>query len=134
MYLNGNGRAIPAVVTGASLARRLRAMTAAQRACSAADVDDGRTPLVDLTAKSIAALHQVSMPYLLAAKKLSPEEREQVRRGERPLVQPKAKQPELPLSLAEFDDVKLIEAIRTIGVERTLEAATAVEAQARANA
>jgi hypothetical protein len=122
-YQNGNGHAIRMAMTGASLAHRLRRMTAAQRACSAADVDDGKVALVDLTAKSIAALHQVSLPYMQAAKKLSPAERDQVRRGERPLVpaRPRAAPEAAPFDW--LDDAAFIEVIRQIGVDRTLDAA-----------
>jgi len=127
-YSNGNDRAIPECVTGAGLARRLRTMNAVQRACAAADVDDGTTVLVALTTKTVADLFQVSVPYVAAAAKLSPAERDLVRRGVRPLIPTRApRAATAPFDWATVNDDVLVEAVRMIGVERAPHAAVAVE-------
>jgi hypothetical protein len=130
-YTNGNGQAIRLAMTGASLARRLREMTPAQRACSAADVDDGKVALVDLTAQSIAALHQVSVPYMMAAKRLSSAERDQVRRGQRSLVIPSRARPPAGIDYARDLKTVLAAAMAARGVDHVLD--VAIEAEARTN-
>jgi len=115
-YMNGSRRAI----TGASLAQRRRRMSAAERACLAADIVDGRIVLQGLTVKAIAALVGVSIGPVNHALRLTPEQREQVRRGDRPLVLPRPPR-------ADFE--ALLQAIRRAGLNRTLEAAVEIEAE-----
>ena len=57
-YANGYRRAI----TGASLAQLRRRMSAAERACLAADIVDGRVVLQGLTVKAIAAQRGIRGP------------------------------------------------------------------------
>jgi len=113
-YTNGHRRAI----TGAGLAQLRRRMSAAERACLAADIIDGRVILQGLTAKAVAALVGVNLGYVDHALRLTPEQREQVRRGDRPLVSPRP-------PCADFD--ALVDAIRRAGLDRTLEAAVEAE-------
>jgi len=120
-YTNGHRRAI----LGASLARLRRDMSAAKRACLAADIVDGRVVLQGLTIRAIATLVGVNLDYVHRALRLTPEQREQVRRGDRPLVLPRT-----PASHIDWDainDDDLVEAVRRIGLERALAAAVAVE-------
>ena len=71
------------------------------------------------------------MSYIDAALHCTPEQRERVRRGERPLVLPKGTAP-APAAPAMFDwntvdDDVLAETVRLIGIDRTLDAAVAAE-------
>ena len=59
-YSNGSRRAI----SGAGLAQLRRRMSAAERACLAADIVDGRIVLQGLTVKAIAALVGVNVGYV----------------------------------------------------------------------
>jgi len=117
-YANGYRRAI----TGASLAQLRRRMSAAERACLAADIVDGRVVLQGLTVKAIAALVGVNVGYVDRALRLTPEQRAEVCRGDRPLVTPRP-----PADAPAFDwnavgDEMLVEAIRRIGIDRALNA------------
>jgi hypothetical protein len=121
-YTNGSRRAI----TGASLAQRRRRMSAAERACLGADIVDGRIVLQGLTVKAIAALVGVNVGYVDHALRLTPEQRAEVCRGSRPLVLPRTRGP-APIDWAKIDDATLVEAVRRIGLERTLDAAIAAD-------
>jgi hypothetical protein len=55
-------------------------------ACNAADCSDGQVLFVNPTLKVLVAAYNVSVAYIVAAKRLSADERDAVRRGERPLV------------------------------------------------
>ena len=122
-YANGYRRAI----TGASLAQRRRRMSAAERACLAADIIDGRVILQGLTAKAIAALVGVNVGYVDRALRLTPEQRAEVCRGDRPLVLPRAPAPASHIDWNAINDDDLVEAVRRIGIDRAL--AAAVEAE-----
>jgi hypothetical protein len=122
-YINGARRAI----SGASLAQLRRRMSAAECAVLAADVIDGRIVLQGLTVKAIAALVGVNLGYVHAALKLTPEQRHEVRRGHRRLVPPGARAPAAPIDWTTIDDNVLVEAIRRIGLDRTLSAAVEAE-------
>jgi len=113
-YTNGTRRAI----TGAGLAQLRRRMSAAERACLGADIIDGRVILQGLTAKAVAALVGVSVGYVDRALRLTPEQREQVRHGDRPLAAPRP-------PCADFE--ALVDAIRRAGLDRTLKAAVEAE-------
>ena len=125
-YTNGQRRAI----TGASLAQLRRRLSASARACLAADLVDGRVILKGLTAKAIAGLCDVNIGYVDRALRLTPEQRSEVRRGVRPLVQPRTRKREPVVDWGAVDDGVIVEAIRRIGLERTLDAAVEVEASA----
>jgi len=121
-YTNGRRHAI----TGASLAQRRRRMCKAERAILAADIIDGRIVLQGLTVKTIAGLVGTNISYVYQALKLTPEQREAVRRGDRRLILPQpAPAPAFDWS-AVSDDV-LIEAIRQVGLDRALSAAVEAE-------
>jgi len=113
-YNNGSRRAI----TGAGLAQLRRRLTASERAVLGADIVDGRIVVVALTTKAIAALVGVSVGYIDHALRLTPEQRAEVCRGDRPLVSPRP-------PCADFE--ALVEAIRRAGLDRTLEAAVEAE-------
>jgi len=115
-YTNGGQRTI----SGAGLAQRQRRMSAAERACFAADVIDGKIMLAGLTVKSIAALIGVCPAYVHRALNLTPEQRIEVRCGYRPLVQPRC----APLP-TEWDE--LVKELRLLGPDRTLDAAIEAE-------
>ena len=123
-YMNGNRPAI----TGASLAQLRRHMSAPARAVLAADIVDGRIILQGLTAKSIAALVGVSVGCVDRALRLTPDQREQVRRGDRPLVVPRTRKPARSFDWGAVDDEVIVEAIRRIGIDRALSAAVEAEA------
>jgi len=119
-YMNGHRRAI----SGASLAQLRRRMSAPERACLAADIVDGRVILQGLTVKAIAALVGVNMGYVDRALRLTPEQREQVRRGDRPLVAP---QPYAPTDAGCMSDDMLVEVVRRVGIDRALHAMVVAE-------
>jgi len=65
----------------------------AVRAVDGADVVDGMARLENLTLRLVAAAMRVSVSYLVAACRLSPEQRQAIRQGRRPLVLPRAPVP-----------------------------------------
>ena len=83
------------------------------------------------TIKSLAAISGASVSYIDAALHCTPEQREQVRRGERPLVLPKGTAPASSApTVFDWDTVgddALVEAVRLIGIDRTIDAAVAAE-------
>jgi hypothetical protein len=133
---NGNGGAeiLPPttkVITGQSLAHRQ--LDKRQRACLAADVLDGMVRFTPTMAQ-IASILNVSPTYVLAASKLTPGKRNAILRGGDPvsftdLVRPTRQlQLRLPTpNCASITNSYLKTVIRAAGVERTLEAACAVE-------
>jgi hypothetical protein len=72
----------------------------AAKACAAADVMDGLAVLQNLTLRLAAAAYGVSVGSVVHARRLSPEQRQAVRRGQRPLVLPRtpAVPPKLPIA------------------------------------
>jgi hypothetical protein len=71
--------------------------TKAAKACDAADAADGFIKLQNLTLRVVAVAWGVSVGSVARARCLTPEQRDAVRRGERPLVLPQA--PAEPLTL-----------------------------------
>jgi hypothetical protein len=59
------------------------------KACDAADVVDGLAVLQNPTLRLAAAAYGVSLGSVARARRLTPEQRQAVRRGERPLVLPR---------------------------------------------
>jgi len=104
-------------------------MSAAERAVLAADIVDGRIVLQDLTTKAVAALVGVNLGYVDHALRLTPEQREQVKRGDRPLVRPRPRPSKraAPIDWEAIGDEMLAAAIRQVGIDRALNAAIAVE-------
>jgi hypothetical protein len=66
-----------------------RKVSQATRACDAADAIDGITALQNPTLRLAAYAFGVSLAYVGAALRLSPEQREAVRNGWRPLILPR---------------------------------------------
>jgi hypothetical protein len=62
----------------------------AAKACDAADAADGRIIVQNLTLKLLAVAYGVSVGYVVHARRLSPEQRSAVRRGQRSLILPRA--------------------------------------------
>jgi hypothetical protein len=79
--------AVPRVVDAHSLLHQ-RASKAA-KACDAADVVDGLAVLQNLTLRLVAAAYGVSMSSVVHARRLTPEQRQAVKRSKRPLVLPR---------------------------------------------
>src|SRR5262249_16382766 len=109
-------------ITGASLAQRRWRMSAAERACLAADIVDGRVVLQGLTVKAIAALVGVNVGYVDRALRLTPEQRAEVCRGDRPLLAPRPHADAPAFNWNAVGDEMLVEAIRRIGIDRALNA------------
>lgn len=133
MLYNSNGSSTsPRVLSGASLAQRVRRMTAPQKACLVADVLDGKIILTALTAKSIATIVGANFSYVHHALRLSSEAREQVKRGLRPLAPVQRRPSPTPAAINwdVVDDATIEEWIRAVGVDRTLDVAAAVESAA----
>ena len=123
---NGNGASHRRCLSGASLAQLKRKMSPAARAVLAANVLDGRVVIVGLTRKTVTALCGSSPNYVSAALRTTPEQRAAIVRGERPLIRPRPPAP-APIDWAKIDDAPLVEAVRRIGLERTLDAAIAAD-------
>jgi hypothetical protein len=65
-----------------------RKCTKAAKACDGADILDGLLSLRNLTIKLVAAAVGVSVSSIVTALRLTPTQRDEVRRGKRPLVVP----------------------------------------------
>jgi len=125
--VNGNGAsAKPRCVSGASIAQLVRHMTPVERAILAAELVEGRVALEPPTGKTAAALCQVNSTYVGVALRLSPQARAAVLNGERPLLQPRRCTP-APIDWTNVDDKMLVEAVKLIGLDRTLNAAAEAE-------
>jgi hypothetical protein len=119
-YTNGHRRAI----SGASLAQLRRYLSPAARACLAADIIDGRVILQGLTAKAVAALVGVSVGSVDRALRLTPQQRAEVCRGDRPLVTPRTY---APTDAGCMSDDMLVEVVRRVGIDRALHAMVVAE-------
>jgi hypothetical protein len=119
---NGNGTSGLRSINGTSLSQKLRRMTASQKAVVAADIIDGRLMVMGLTRKAVTSLCGSSPNYVSAALRCTPEQRAAIVRGERPLIRPRPRT-SAPIDWAKIDDATLVEAVRRIGLERTLDAA-----------
>jgi hypothetical protein len=137
-HSNGNGGpTIPAELTGASLAQRLRGWTVPQRAVFAARLVRDKAAITNRTVKMIALETGVSVASIYIALGLSESEQLAVWQDKRPLKSATAKavQLDLPLSVpaepvGEFsDDAKVAAMIDQVGVDRLLEIAAAREAR-----
>ena len=137
-YTNGGPMAatplpIPTrTILGAGLANR-HYLDKRQRACMVADVLDGLTQFVP-SQQQLAHIFGVSVPYIQAARGLAPGKRAAILRGFDPvsfadLVHPQRQlQLKLPApNCASVTNRQLEQLIRVVGVERTLEAAVAIE-------
>jgi hypothetical protein len=124
MYqLNANG-AIPRapLVSARSLVHRR--LSKAERALVGAAILEGDVQLQDLPLRIVSQVVGCSVAYLTAAQRLAPAQRQAVVRGHRPLILPRV----VPApNCASITNSYLKTVIRAAGVERTLEAACAVE-------
>jgi hypothetical protein len=103
-------------------------MGAAERAILAANIIDGDVVITALTRRMVAMLCGASASYVDAALHHSAEEREAIARGDRPLVpRTRPRTDARRINWANLDDDVLVEAVRRIGIERTLDAAIAAD-------
>jgi len=122
LYTNGNANGKPRCLSGASIAQLVRHMSPVERAVLGAELIEGRVVLEPPTAKTAAALCQVSMSYVSAASRLGPQARAAVLNGERPLIAP----PRFCTTLPTEWDV-LVKELRLLGTDRALDAAIEAE-------
>lgn len=126
---NGNASATrQRVLSGRGLSHRR--LDARQRAALAADVLAG-SATIKLTARQLANLLSVSVPYIALAASLTPEKREAILKGLDPtsftvLLNPPAVQLALPAPRT-ISDAEIADMIRTAGIDRTLAVAVTVE-------
>jgi hypothetical protein len=95
-----------------------RKLGKAARAVLVAEVAEGSVTLTDLSLRQIAAVVGVSTAYAGAALKLTPAQRDAVRRGQRPLVEPHVRS--APLT----PQARLEQIVGEIGVNETIETLT----------
>ena len=83
-----------------------RKLSQAAKACDAADCLDGITTLVNPTLRVVAYAYGVSVSYVAAAQRLSPGQRDAVRKNWRPLILPRlpSEAPALPSPKERFAD------------------------------
>jgi hypothetical protein len=93
------------------------------RALLVADIAEGTVTLSDMSVRQIAAVVDVSVAYAHTALHMPSAEREKVRRGLRPLIQPKP--PATPRSPRE----RINEIVCEIGLDATLTLLAASEQQ-----
>jgi hypothetical protein len=111
------------VIRGRSLAQRK--LGAAQKASIAAGILAGEVT-IELSVSQLARLVGVSVPYISAARQLTPEVRRSIADGEGTLSFTLLLKS--PLSLPKpVTDTQLVNIIRDAGLDRTLAAACAVE-------
>lgn len=115
--------AVPRVVDAHSL-RHLRASQAA-KAIDAADLVDGLAVLQNLTLQMAATAYGVSMGSVTRALRLSPDQRQAVRAGQRPLVLPSQAAPvptiiTSPAAPVMSPQEALSWVVSQIGIDRTL--------------
>jgi hypothetical protein len=122
VYLNGNGaNGKPRCVSGASISQLVRHMSPVERAILGAELVEGRVTLEPPTAKTVGGLVGVSQNYVFAALRLTPAQRDAVLAGDRPLIQPQR------CLSAPIGWTELVEELRLIGTDKTLEAAVEAE-------
>jgi protein-disulfide isomerase-like protein with CxxC motif len=114
----------PLRVVDAHSLLHLRASQAA-KAVDAADLVDGRAVLQNLTLRMAATAYGVSMGSVARARRLSPDQRQDVRAGRRPLVLPSPAAPvptiiTSPAALVMSPQEALSWVVSQIGIDRTL--------------
>jgi hypothetical protein len=104
------------------------------KACDAADIVDGLAVLQNPTLRLAAAAYGISLGSVARARRLTPEQRQAVRRGERPLVLPRvpsappalpAPSPIPPGTMGARERLKLI--VAELGLDATLDLLAASE-------
>jgi hypothetical protein len=123
--LNGNGASHRRCLSGASLAQIVRHMSPSGRAVMAANILDGNIVIMGLTRRTVTAMCGATASYVDAALRCAPEQRAAIARGERSLIRSRPRTP--AIDWAKIDDATLVEAVRRIGLERTLDAAIAAD-------
>jgi len=109
-----------------------RKSSKAARAVDAADLVDGYAVLQNPTIRLAAATYGVSVGSVTRARRLTPEQRQEVRRGWRPLIIPHAK-PSLPVPppsaspLIEEAHAQLLGVVSHIGWDATLDLLATIE-------
>jgi hypothetical protein len=118
---NGSGSLPPIKkIEGRGLAATLPNLSAARRAILLADIFDGSLKLQNLTISQLCTIMGVSKQYAFVALKLTPEQRAEVKRNERPLVARKPK----PKPSSGSD---IFNSLRQLGAKRVPESAVEVE-------
>lgn len=112
------------VYPGRWLAHNKLGLTA--RAFVAADLVTGRHKLVCPTATQAARLARINIAYVHWALRRQAD-RELIEDGVLPLVPARARALPAPIDWSAVDDDTLVEAVRLIGIDRTLNAAAAAE-------
>jgi hypothetical protein len=123
---NSNGVARPSKVErGISLAHRKD--TKQQRAAKAADIYDG-LGVYQPTQAELAWIYEVSVTLINRARQLLPEQRKRVAQGRASLPRPGQRHALLPKTNGtSADEQALFNIIATVGVEKALRIAAAVE-------
>jgi hypothetical protein len=128
--LNGNELARPRVERGISLAHRTKD-TKQQRAAKAADLYDGLA-VYQPTQAELAWIYDVSVALINRARQLLPEQRKRVAQGRASLPRPAHQRARFkPKTNGALADEQLFNMIATVGVEKALTIAAAVEQQAQ---
>ena len=125
--LSANGTASPPTVErGKSLAHRTKD-TKQQRAAKAANVYDGMA-VYQPTQAELASIYEVSVALINRARQLAPEQRKRVAQGRARLPRPGHRLALLkPRTNGASDEQTLFDMIATVGVEKALRIAAAVE-------
>ena len=123
---SSNGASGLRSISGASLSQKLRRLNASQRAVLAADIIDGRLVVMGLTRKAVTSLCGASVNYVNAALRTTPEQRAAIARGERSLIRSRPRTP-AAIDWNSINNDVLVEAVRRVGIERTLNAAIAAD-------
>jgi hypothetical protein len=123
---NGSANGGPRCLSGASISQLIRHMSPTERAILGAELVEGRIVLEPPTAKTVGGLVGVNQSYVFAALKLTPAQRGAVLAGERPLIEPR-RCASAPIDWTNVETGKIVEAIKMIGLDRTLDAAIEVE-------
>jgi len=126
LYRQTNGSVKPRCLSGASISQLVGRMSPTERAIFGASLIEGSVVLGPPTAKSVGALVGVNQSYIFAALRLSPEQRSAVLADERPLIEPRPVAP-APIDWTNVETGKIVEAIKMIGLDRTLDAAIEAE-------
>jgi hypothetical protein len=120
MY-NGKSHGTTRLISARSLVHQR--LTKAQRALIGAAILEGAVQPQDLPLRIVSQLVGCSVAYLLAAQRLAPQQREEVKRGWRPLISPLR---QLPKPTIPPTDEQLIELAHNVGAERLFRAIEAV--------
>src|SRR5262245_22060625 len=105
-----------------------RKASKAARAVDAADILDGLMTLQNLTVPLVAAALGISSSSVANARRLTPEQRDAVRKGKRPLVLPTKPAPlPLPPPAPVSAQQRLAEIVAEVGVNTTIDMIAALD-------